>query len=130
MLILHRVTEHSIKEADLFNGVQRGAVTPDARADDDEIVVEPAAPRRRAIGRRRRRRRPRHRQPRGRLRDPKRVTREGLAPESADPDSTWPPRSIGSGAAAGRDRRGGDGDGRCGPHSDEMRQLAEASASS
>ena len=103
--------------------MERGAVTPDARADDDEVVVEAAAaPRHRAIGRRRRRCRPRHRQPRWRLRDPQRGAREGLAPESADPDSTWPPRSLGSGAAAGRGRRGGDGDGRGGLHSDEMRQ--------
>ena len=119
--MLHRALNK--KNADLFNGVERGAVTSDARADDDEVVVEAAAaPRHRAIGRRRRRCRPRHRQPRWRLRDPQRGAREGLAPESADPDSTWPPRSLGSGAAAGRGRRGGDGDGRGGLHSDEMRQ--------
>ena len=54
--MLHRALNK--KNADLFNGVERGAVTPDARADDDEVVVEAAAdPRHRAIGRRR----PRHR---------------------------------------------------------------------
>jgi len=52
--------------------VERGAVTPDARADDDEVVIEAAAPRHRAIGRRRG---PRHRQPRWHLRDPQRGAR-------------------------------------------------------
>lgn len=97
-------------------------MTPDTGADDDEIVIEAAAPRHRAIGRRRS---PRHRRPRWQPRDPQRGAREGLAPESADPESTEPPSGLGSGAAAGRGRRGGDGDGRGGLHSrDEMRRSA------
>jgi hypothetical protein len=47
-----------------------------------------------------------------------------LAPESAYPETARPPHRLGSGAAAGGDRRGGDGDGRRGLHRDQMRQEA------
>jgi hypothetical protein len=50
-----------------------------------------------------------------------------LAPESAYPETARPPHRLGSGAAAGGDRRGGDGDGRRGLHRDEMRQEAGVS---
>uniref|UniRef100_A0A0A9E4B1 Uncharacterized protein n=1 Tax=Arundo donax TaxID=35708 RepID=A0A0A9E4B1_ARUDO len=69
----HNITLNYGSFQTLLDGVQRGAVPPDTGADDDEIVVEPAATRRRAVCRRRPHRRP------PRMRDPQRGAGEGLA---------------------------------------------------